>query len=92
MRLYYRQWKGWGILALRLAGLFLLIMSVKVRREMATSKKHLREHALEIHTYTTSAQRLAALFKPPVLSLVSLLGQACLALNYPGKPRSELLE
>jgi hypothetical protein len=39
-----------GILALSLAGLFLLIMSVKVRREMATSKKHLREHALEIHT------------------------------------------
>ncbi len=50
MRLYYKQWKGWEILVLGLVGLFLVVMAIKARREMAASKKHLREHASEIHT------------------------------------------
>ena len=50
MRLHYRQWERWELLALGSLALFLLVSAVRVRRKIAASEKHRQEHAAEIHT------------------------------------------
>ena len=50
MRLHYRQWKRWELLALGSAALFLLASAVRVRRKIAASEKHRRERAAELKT------------------------------------------
>ncbi|MEA3224889.1 MAG: hypothetical protein U9Q07_02990 [Planctomycetota bacterium] len=43
IRLYYRQWETWELLALALAALFLFIMVIRSRIRAAANAKHLQE-------------------------------------------------
>ena len=49
LRFYYRRWEPWEMLALGLAGLFLLMMATRTRRKIAASEKHRRERATELN-------------------------------------------
>ena len=49
LRFYHRQWEQWEVLALGLVALFLIVMAVKARREVAANKKHVRERTARMN-------------------------------------------
>ena len=49
MQFYYRRWERWEVLALGLVAVFLLVMSVRARRQAAENERHLRERTPNKH-------------------------------------------